>query len=216
MAEAPRGGNRRRPAAGGKGARKPPTSTSARAPKAPAGAPRKAGPPSRANLSTTRPAAPASRRPPGSRRETETGRRRDWEKQAVPGRVESRDRQAPPEYRKGGKWFELVLALVQAPVGLAQSQTERLIAELVRTGDMGYREAERLLGEIRSAGERAQGRAAQETSRIDRFIEGRIEDVLKSINIPSRSDIERLNSSVEVLTNKVEALLSRQAGGPSR
>ena len=48
---------------------------------------------------------------------------------------------------------------------------------------------------------------------LDRFIENRIEDVLNRVNIPSRSDIERLNRSVEVLTTKVEALLSRQRGG---
>jgi polyhydroxyalkanoate synthesis regulator phasin len=48
---------------------------------------------------------------------------------------------------------------------------------------------------------------------LDRFIENRIEDVLNRVNIPSRSDIERLNRSVDVLTTKVEALLSRQRGG---
>ena len=48
---------------------------------------------------------------------------------------------------------------------------------------------------------------------LDRFIENRIEDVLNRVNIPSRSDIERLNRSVDILTAKVEALLNRQRGG---
>jgi poly(hydroxyalkanoate) granule-associated protein len=109
------------------------------------------------------------------------------------------------------KWLELVFSVVQAPVGLAQSQTERLVGELVKTGDIGQREAERLVNELRAAGERAQGRAEVEAGRLDRFIEGRIEDVLNRVNIPTRTDIERLNSSVEVLTAKVEALVSRQA-----
>jgi len=51
------------------------------------------------------------------------------------------------------------------------------------------------------------------TDGLDRFIESRIEDVLNRVNIPSRSDIERLNRSVDLLTTKVEALLSRQRGG---
>lgn len=106
------------------------------------------------------------------------------------------------------------MSLVQAPVGLATSQADRIIGELVRTGNLGQREAERLLGELRSASERAQGRAQQESARLDRFIESRIEDVLNRVNIPSRSDIERLNNSVDVLTAKVEALVgSRDRGG---
>ena len=109
-----------------------------------------------------------------------------------------------------------MFSVVQAPVGLAQAQTERLVAELVKTGDIGQREAERLLNELRAAGERAQGRAELEAGRLDRFIEGRIEDVLNRVNIPSRSDIERLNSSVDVLTQKVDALVNRQGGGDAR
>src|SRR5207302_6795889 len=115
---------------------------------------------------------------------------------------------AAPE--SGNRWLELVLSVVQAPVGIAQSQTEFLIGQLEKTGSLGQREAERLLSELRSARERAQGRAEQEASRLDRFIESKIEDVLNRVNIPSRSDIERLNQSVDILTAKVEALVSRQ------
>jgi poly(hydroxyalkanoate) granule-associated protein len=107
------------------------------------------------------------------------------------------------------------MSLVQAPVGLATSQADRIVGELVRTGNLGQREAERILGEVRSASEKAQGRAQQESARLDRFVEGRIEDVLNRINIPSRSDIERLNHSVDNLTSKVEALMGRQDRGGS-
>jgi poly(hydroxyalkanoate) granule-associated protein len=102
------------------------------------------------------------------------------------------------------------------PAGIAQSQAEFLVTQLEKTGNIGQREAERLLSELRSTREKAQGRAEQEAGRIDRFIEGKIEDVLNRINIPSRSDIERLNHSVDVLTAKVEALVSRQERGGSR
>ena len=61
--------------------------------------------------------------------------------------------------------------------------------------------------------ERAQLRAQQESERVDHFIERRIEDVLNRVNIPSRSDIERLNRSVETLTRKVETLIAREARG---
>jgi poly(hydroxyalkanoate) granule-associated protein len=103
--------------------------------------------------------------------------------------------------------------MIQAPVGLATNQADRIVAELARTGNLGHREAERLLGELRTTPERAHGRAQQESARLDRFIESRIEDVLNRVNIPSRSDIERLNNSVDVLTAKVEALVSRQDRG---
>jgi len=115
----------------------------------------------------------------------------------------------------GNKLLERVMSVLQAPVGLATSQADRIVTELVRTGNLGQREAERLLGELRTTPERAHGRAQQESARLDRFIETRIEDVLNRINIPSRSDIERLNNSVDLLTAKVEALVSRQARGSS-
>ena len=115
-----------------------------------------------------------------------------------------------PEDRGGNGWLELVTSMVQAPVGIGRAQTERLVGELVKTGNLGQREAERLLNELRAASERAQGRAQWAADGLDRFIENRIEDVLNRVNIPSRSDIERLNHSVDVLTTKVEALLNRR------
>lgn len=116
----------------------------------------------------------------------------------------------------GDKWLELVLSVVQAPVGIAQSQAELLVTQIVRTGGLGQRQAERLLTELKTARERAQGRAEQEAGRLDRFVEGKIEDVLNRVNIPTRSDIERLNQSVDLLTAKVESLVSRKDRGGSR
>jgi poly(hydroxyalkanoate) granule-associated protein len=123
-------------------------------------------------------------------------------------RVEGR-RDGAPSWRSSSNWLDLALSLVQAPVGAAQSQAERLVGELVKTGQLGQREAERLLNEVRRARVLAQDRGRTEADRIDRFIEGRIEEVLNRVNIPSRSDIDRLNTSVEMLTRKVDALLSR-------
>jgi poly(hydroxyalkanoate) granule-associated protein len=99
--------------------------------------------------------------------------------------------------------------MAQAPVGAGRAQAEKLVGELVKTGNLGQREAERLVTELRGASERAQGRAQSAADGLDRFIESRIEVVLNRVNIPSRSDIERLNRSVDVLTDKVETLLSR-------
>jgi poly(hydroxyalkanoate) granule-associated protein len=127
---------------------------------------------------------------------------------APPRRAESR-RDGAPSWRNSSNWLDLALSLVQAPVGAAQSQAERLVGELVKTGQLGQREAERLLNEVRRARVLAQDRGRTEADRIDRFIEGRIEEVLNRVNIPSRSDIDRLNTSVEMLTRKVDALLSR-------
>jgi poly(hydroxyalkanoate) granule-associated protein len=99
---------------------------------------------------------------------------------------------------------------------MAQSQTERVVTELERTGSLGKSEGERILSELRATREKAQSRAEQEAGRLDRFIDSRIEVVLNRINIPSRSDIERLNNSIDVLTSKVEALINRQDRGGSR
>ena len=116
----------------------------------------------------------------------------------------------------GHRWLELVLSVIQAPVGIAQSQAEVLVTQLEKTGSIGQREADRLLTELRRTREKAQGRAEQEAGRFDRFIESKIEDVLNRINIPSRSDIERLNASVDMLTAKVESLVSRHERGGTR
>ena len=139
-------------------------------------------------------------------------------KQAAP-RPRTRRPAAPPTIattlpdRTGNGWLELVTSMIQAPVGMGRSQAERLVGELVKTGNLGQREAERLLNELRAASERATGRAQSAADGLDKFIESRIEDVLNRVNIPSRSDIERLNRSVDVLTAKVEALLNRPDRG---
>lgn len=172
---------------------------------------------------TNRPAAAGPARPRSTRPQTRTS---STPRQAArpaprqPARQAPRDasRQAPRRPaadlrgQQAPRWFDLILSLVQAPVGAAQSQADRLVAELVRGGQIGQREAERLLREARLAQERAAGRAQHEADRIDRFIESRIEDILNRVNIPSRSDIERLNNSVDILTRKVEALLDRERG----
>ena len=89
--------------------------------------------------------------------------------------------------RGGNGWLELVTTLVQAPVGMGRAQAERLVGELVKS----------------------QGKAQSAADGFGRFIENRIEDVLNRLNIPSRSDIDRLHRSVDLLTAKVEALLNR-------
>ncbi|MFY9615089.1 MAG: phasin family protein [Candidatus Dormiibacterota bacterium] len=161
----------------------------------------------------------------GSRRASERPRRRTQTAKARPKKASPNGKHLSPEPSTGLEasrasgnrwWLELVLSVIQAPVGIAQSQAEFLVTQLEKTGNIGQREAERLLSELRSTREKAQGRAEQEAGRLDRFIEGKIEDVLNRINIPSRSDIERLNHSVDVLTAKVEALVSRQERGGSR
>jgi poly(hydroxyalkanoate) granule-associated protein len=123
-----------------------------------------------------------------------------------PAPTASRDGAA---WRNGNGWLELVRSMIQAPVGAGRAQAERLVGELVRTGNLGQREAERLVTEMRGVSERAEGRAQSAADGLDRFIESRIEVVLNRVNIPSRSDVERLKRSVEILTNKVETLLSR-------
>ena len=92
-----------------------------------------------------------------------------------------RARRQQPDDAGAGSWPALALAVVQGQ-----------------------------LGGLGNAKTRAGQRAQVEADRIDRFLESRIEDVLNRINIPSRSDIERLNRSVDVLTHKVETLLARQ------
>lgn len=138
------------------------------------------------------------------------GRRR---RRGTPGRRATPDEPRVEAARNDGNWFELALSLMQTPVDLGKSQAERLVGELVKGGQLGQREAERLLGELRGARERAQTRAQSQADRFDRFVETKIEDVLNRVNIPSRSDIERLNNSIEMLTGKVEALVNRGGGG---
>ncbi|HEV1997155.1 MAG TPA: phasin family protein [Candidatus Dormibacteraeota bacterium] len=111
--------------------------------------------------------------------------------------------------RNGNGWLELVTTMVQSPFGMGRAQAERLVGELVKTGTLGQREAERLVNDLRARSGKAQGKAQSAADGLDRFIENRIEDVLNRVNIPSRSDIERLNRSVDILTSKVEALLNR-------
>jgi poly(hydroxyalkanoate) granule-associated protein len=187
------------PPSGGPPARKPAARGAAGGPLKKG--PRRDGPPRRTERSA--PAFNAGR--DGAGRD---GGRRD----SRPPRRDFDNAEPRPSWRSSSNWLDLALSLVQAPVGLAQSQVERLVGELVKTGQLGQREAEKLLNEVRRARVLASDKGRSEADRLDHFIEQRIEEVLNRVNIPSRSDIDRLNVSVEVLTSKVEALLSRQAG----
>ncbi|MHB8508726.1 MAG: phasin family protein [Candidatus Dormibacteria bacterium] len=203
MADTPR---KKRPASQGKsGPRKPDSSRTAGAPRAPR------------SESTRRTEGFSPRRSDGAlpRDRPRTGPTRTARTSYSPNPRSAPFRAAvPPPPQAGGNWLDLVFSLIQAPVGVATARAEQLVADLVRGGQMGQREAERLVRELRSTSEKAQVRASQEADRLDRFVESRIEDVLNRVNIPSRSDIERLNESVDVLASKVEALLSRQERPP--
>ena len=190
MAEAP--GGRDRQSTGSRRGNPRSRSASASKPSPRATKTRTSGRPAPAKATAPAKASPARRRPATAR--------------PAPADVAVTD-------RSGNGWLELVTSMVQAPVGMGRAQAERLVGELVKTGNLGQREAERLLNELRAASERAQGRAQSAADGLDRFIENRIEDVLNRVNIPSRSDIDRLNRSVDVLTAKVEALLNRHERG---
>ncbi len=73
------------------------------------------------------------------------------------------------------------------------------VDELVRQGELAEGEAAQLKSEIKT-------RSQSFKQRLDELIEKRVEDVLASLHIPSKAEVEALRQRVEALTRQLDAL----------
>ena len=93
---------------------------------------------------------------------------------------------------------KVLLAAIGA-VALAQDEIEDFINKLVDRGEIAEKDGKRLLKEIME-------KRADQKGRLEEQLNKRIEQMFIKLNIPTKSDIESMNSRIAELTKKIEEL----------
>lgn len=95
-------------------------------------------------------------------------------------------------------WFETLYA--------SDQEVDSNVDKMVQDGQVSQDEARKLKDELRS-------RTASFKKKIDELVERRVQDVLERLNIPSKSDVARLNERLDEVTRKFETLIREHQGG---
>lgn len=90
----------------------------------------------------------------------------------------------------------VLLAAVGA-VFLAQEEMEDFVNRLVQRGEIAEKDARRLLSDVRERRQR------QLEGELD---DGRVEQVLHRLNLPSKTEIDALSRQIDELSRRVEEL----------
>ena len=88
-------------------------------------------------------------------------------------------------------------------VALAQEEVEDFVNKLIERGEIAEKDGRKLVNDIR---ERRKSKAQESTQRVEEEVERRMESLLNRMNVPSKSDIEKLNAKITELSQKVDAL----------
>jgi poly(hydroxyalkanoate) granule-associated protein len=93
---------------------------------------------------------------------------------------------------------KVLLASIGA-VSLAQEEIESFVNHLVERGEVAERDGRRLLNDIME-------KRKNQVKEVESDLEGRIEEILSRLNVPTKADIEALGNKIMALTRKVDAL----------
>jgi poly(hydroxyalkanoate) granule-associated protein len=88
-------------------------------------------------------------------------------------------------------------------VSVAQGEAEKFVHKLIEKGEIAEKDGRSLLTEL---AENRKKRTQESSKRVSDELEKRMESLLNRMNIPTKSDIERLSSKVAELSAKIEAL----------
>ena len=92
----------------------------------------------------------------------------------------------------------VLLASIGA-VALAQDELEEFVNKLVERGEIAEKDARKLIQDLREKRNKGAARAEEELSK-------RIEDIMKRMDIPTKSDIQALSAKITALTKKIDKL----------
>ncbi|MCA9940781.1 MAG: hypothetical protein KC418_19220 [Anaerolineales bacterium] len=104
---------------------------------------------------------------------------------------------------EGSSVLEMARKVLLASIGavvLAQEEMDTFVGKLVERGEIAEKDGRKLLNELRE-----RRKSAPESPRVES--EGRMDAMLKRMNIPTKTDIETLSQKIHHLTEKVEGLL---------
>ncbi len=93
---------------------------------------------------------------------------------------------------------KILLASIGAVV-VAQEEIEEFVAHLVERGEVAERDGRRLVNDVVE-------KRKKQAKQIEDDLEGRVEEILGRLNVPSKADMSGLTRKITALTKKVDAL----------
>jgi len=97
---------------------------------------------------------------------------------------------------------KLVLASIGA-VAIAQEELEHLINKLVERGELAEKEGKKLLKELKE-------KRKKKTAKAEEEINKQVEELMTSMNVPTKDDIDALGNKINDLDKKVDELMKAQ------
>ena len=92
-------------------------------------------------------------------------------------------------------------------VALTQEEVERFVHKLIDRGEIAEKDGRKLIKDVM---ERRRRKAEEASVEAEETYEGRMEEVLARMNIPSKSDIDALSRKITTLTEKVDELSNKE------
>jgi poly(hydroxyalkanoate) granule-associated protein len=102
--------------------------------------------------------------------------------------------------------LDAVRRVLLAGVGvvvLAQEEVEEFVNKLIERGEIAEKDGRTLINDVI---ENRKSRAQETSQMAQEEFDKRLESILDRLNVPTRGDIEKLNTKVTELTKKVEDL----------
>ena len=92
-------------------------------------------------------------------------------------------------------------------VALTQEEVEKFVHKLIERGEIAEKDGRRLINDVR---EKRRRKSEEISVEAEATYEGRMEEVLARMNIPSKSDIDALSRKITALTEKVDELSKQE------
>ena len=112
----------------------------------------------------------------------------------------------PIEEQEPSPLYEGLRKLFLASIGaaaIAQEEFEALVNKLIERGELAEKEGKKLLGEMKDKRKKKTAKAEGEFGK-------RVEDLMTSMNVPTKDDIDALSKKINDLSKKVDDLKKAQ------
>ncbi|MHB8573376.1 MAG: phasin family protein [Candidatus Dormibacteria bacterium] len=156
-----------------------------------------------------KPTRKTSRKPAG-KAQAKSASRKPAAARPITKKIEVRSGTPTPKRPRG--LGELVWQVAMAGAGAiaaAPNEAEKFVREMVKRGDLPKLEGDKIIKNIRKRTDHARDRVGKHAGRIDGLLDRQVEQILARLNVPTKSDIQNLNASIDNLTRKVETLSRR-------
>jgi poly(hydroxyalkanoate) granule-associated protein len=112
----------------------------------------------------------------------------------------------PKDEQEASPMYEGMRKLVLASIGavaIAQEELENLINKLVERGELAEKEGKKLLEELKEKRKKKSAKAETEVNK-------RVEELMTTMNVPTKDDIDALSKKINELDKKVDGLKKAQ------